>query len=93
MINNRIYLISPTYVTSCYILFAYSDVKGGQGGIASNNGTVYWQEGNIDNDPFFTDAANDDFSLQAGSPAIDAGTAYYEWQSNVIVNLNVNSYS
>lgn len=31
-------------------------------------------EGNIDTDPLFTDPDNHDFSLQNGSPCIDAGT-------------------
>lgn len=42
----------------------YSDIQGGYGG-----------EGNIDTDPLFTDVENGDFTLQAGSPCIDAGTA------------------
>ncbi|MBL51641.1 MAG: hypothetical protein CMG57_06750 [Candidatus Marinimicrobia bacterium] len=36
----------------------------------------YWTgNGNIISDPLFTDAENGDFTLQAGSPCIDAGTA------------------
>ena len=42
----------------------YSDIQHGWEG-----------EGNIDSDPFFTDPDNGDFSLQQGSPCIDAGTA------------------
>jgi predicted GH43/DUF377 family glycosyl hydrolase len=41
----------------------YSDVEGGWPGT-----------GNIDADPLFVDPANGDYHLQAGSPAIDAGT-------------------
>lgn len=44
---------------------AYSDV-----GIGDTTGT-----GNISADPLFVDPANEDYHLQAGSPAIDAGTA------------------
>lgn len=32
-------------------------------------------QGNIDKDPRFLDAANDDYRLRTGSPGIDAGTA------------------
>jgi len=42
----------------------YSDIEGGWDG-----------EGNIDANPLFTDANNGDFTLQVGSPCIDAGTA------------------
>ena len=42
----------------------YSNIDGGSAG-----------EGNIDADPLFVDAGNGDYSLQEGSPCIDAGTA------------------
>ena len=42
----------------------YSDIQGG-----------YEGENNIDADPLFTDIENGDFTLQDGSPCIDAGTA------------------
>ena len=45
-------------------VITYSDVEGGWEG-----------EGNIDADPLFTDPNNGDYSLQDGSPCIDAGTA------------------
>jgi hypothetical protein len=42
----------------------YSDIEGGYDG-----------EGNIDADPLLTDIENGDFTLQGGSPCIDAGIA------------------
>jgi hypothetical protein len=42
----------------------YSDIEGGWPGT-----------GNIDVDPLFVDASNDDYHLQVGSPCIDKGTA------------------
>ena len=41
----------------------YSDIQGGYDG-----------DGNINENPLFTDAENGDFTLQAGSPCIDVGT-------------------
>jgi len=58
------------------ISIQYSDIEGGEEGIITNdNGEVYWLEGNIDTDPLFTDPENGDYTLQEGSPCIDAGTA------------------
>ena len=45
-------------------VITYSDIEGGWEGL-----------GNIDADPLFTDPNNGDYSLQDGSPCIDAGTA------------------
>ena len=47
-------------------LVNYSLVEGGYGGFGT---------GNIDADPMFVNAASGDYSLMAGSPAIDAGSS------------------
>ena len=43
-------------------IITYSDIEGGNPGI-----------GNINSNPLFADPANDNYTLQLGSPAIDAG--------------------
>jgi PKD repeat protein len=69
-------------------------VQGGQAGIAvEGSPTLNDAGGNINADPLFTDAANGDYTLPAGSPAIDAGTAYFQWQGRVIVDLAPEDYS
>ncbi len=56
------------------IMFTNSNIDSGQHGIVTNNNaTVFWQTGNISSDPMFADTAIGDFTLQAGSPCIDAG--------------------
>ena len=58
------------------ISIQYSDIEGGEDAIVTNDyDEVYWLEGNIDIDPLFTDPENGDYTLQEGSPCIDAGTA------------------
>jgi hypothetical protein len=55
---------NEVWVYSGSATVTYSDIEGGYDG-----------EGNIDADPLFTDANNGGFTLQVGSPCIDAGTA------------------
>jgi len=71
-IPQEIYFLA--YSTPNSITIAYSDIQGGEAGIVTNNNcTVYWLEGNIDNDPLFVDALNGDYHLTENSPCIDAG--------------------
>ncbi|MCK4653512.1 MAG: right-handed parallel beta-helix repeat-containing protein [Candidatus Cloacimonetes bacterium] len=75
------------------ITVAYSDVQGGEIGIVTNNnGSINWLEGNIDSDPLFADATNGDYQLTEDSPCIDAGTAFFEWQGNILLNMTPDEY-
>jgi parallel beta-helix repeat protein len=50
--------------------------------------------GNLFNvDPLFVDYLNGDFNLEEGSPCIDAGTAYFEWNNQTIIHLLPQSYN
>ncbi|MHC4624050.1 MAG: S8 family serine peptidase [Planctomycetota bacterium] len=65
-------------------LVSYSDVQAGHPG-----------EGNIDADPLFVDAANDDYHLLPGSPAIDAGHPLTDWSNEPWPNggrVNMGAY-
>jgi len=74
-------------------MIAYSDIQGGQQGIVTNNnGTVYWEEGNIDLDPLFTAPVIGDFSLQEGSPCIDTGTSFFVWEGDTLVDMDSTEY-
>jgi predicted outer membrane repeat protein len=59
----------------------YSNIQGGWEG-----------EGNIDADPLFADTISGNYSLQAGSPCIDAGTAFYVWKGDTLINLSPDDY-
>ena len=73
------------------IMIAYSDIQGGEAGIVTNNnGTVYWEDGNIDLDPLFVDAANGDYRLSDYSPAIGAGTATGAPTTDIEGNIRPN---
>ena len=57
-------LFSADYGVNSTYIFAYSDVKGGQAGIVTNNSIIInWEAGNLDSDPLFTDAVNGDFTF------------------------------
>jgi hypothetical protein len=57
------------------ITISYSDVHGGQAGILTNdNGTVFWLDGNLDQDPLFIQTGSFPYKLSNESPAVNAGT-------------------
>ncbi|MCZ7573200.1 MAG: right-handed parallel beta-helix repeat-containing protein [Ardenticatenaceae bacterium] len=59
-----------------------------------NNGTDY-QDSNLENDTTLFDdpRLNSDHRLQSGSPAIDAGTAHFEWQGDVVLDIPRRAYA
>ena len=59
----------------------YSDIEGGYDGT-----------GNIDSDPLFVEPAYNDYNLQAGSPCIDAGTDFFVWEADTLVNIPPDEY-
>jgi len=73
------------------LLITHSDIQNGEDGI-SVSGELYWLDNNIDEDPLFADATNIDYQLSEGSPCIDAGTAYFEYEGEVLVDLSEDEY-
>ena len=56
------------------IMIAYSDIQGGEAGIVTNNnGTVNWEESNIDADPMFCDAGSGNYTLYSHSACVGTG--------------------
>ncbi|MEA3287223.1 MAG: FISUMP domain-containing protein [Candidatus Marinimicrobia bacterium] len=56
------------------ISIEYSDCENGQTGfVSAGTNTLNWNQGNIIDDPLFTDSGNSDFTLQQLSPCIDTG--------------------
>jgi len=71
----------------------HSDIEGGEDGIVTHeNGTVHWLEGNLDADPLFVDPPGGDYRLTEDSPGVDAGTDFFEWEGEVIVDLDPEDY-
>jgi len=63
------------YSESDTLTISYSDIQSAQAGIFKSGGAVLdWNAGNINEDPQFSMGDEYPFSLDAGSPCIDAGT-------------------
>ncbi len=77
-------IFGSLYETQHPIDISYSDVQGGEEGIAFysvvvdipiyEGGSVNWLGGNIDSDPLFTESENGDYHLSYNSPCIGSGT-------------------
>jgi len=57
------------------LFVSYSNIQGGEQGIIINDSTtIYWIEGNIDQDPLFVGSGDHPYQINDYSPCIDAGT-------------------
>lgn len=75
------------------ITFAYCDVQEGTDDIINSEfATINWLEGNIDSDPLFSYPELNDYYLTENSPCIDTGTAFFEWEQEVLVDLDTDEY-
>jgi len=75
------------------ITFAYSDVQGGIDDIINSEyATINWLEGNIESDPMFNNPYINDFTLTLGSPCIDTGTSFFEWNNETLVDMSADEY-
>ena len=78
---------------SCELLLSHSNLYSEQNEISGLSVENIYADMNISQDPQFTSPENDDFSLQEGSPCIGAGTAYFEWEGEIIVDIPESDYS
>ncbi|NOZ74531.1 MAG: T9SS type A sorting domain-containing protein, partial [FCB group bacterium] len=78
---------------SSTILLAYTDITSGIDGITTNdNGEIIWSDGNLNQDPGFADTLNSNYALTLNSPAVDAGTAWFVYHGDTLVNLMEEDY-
>ena len=104
LVNSMMWNNSPQEIyfdetsTADTIEISYSNVAGGQDSIVTNdNSTITWGNGNIDVDPHFLDAENDDYHLLASSQCINAGHPDSLDSDGTVADIGVypylNSYS
>lgn len=71
----------------------FSNLEGGYNSIINNgNGQVIWGYHNIEADPLFINPDEGNINLHHDSPCIDAGTAFYQWDDEVIFDLAPDEY-
>jgi hypothetical protein len=103
MVNSIIYGISPLWITfdpdkaASRLIVAYCDVLGGRESINTNdNGEVNWLEGNITDNPllvyYYGGDYHCEYRLSEDSPCIDAGTDFFVWEEDTLVNLSEDEY-
>ncbi len=80
---------SPNTVTvkNCLV----QDAEWGINLIGTN--MVNWLEGNFDTDPGFQGGEDHPYYLTENSPAIDAGTNFFVWEGDTIVDLSPDEYT
>ena len=75
------------------LLVAYSNIGGGFEGIDyKDSNKINWLEGNIDTDPMFIGGDPFDYNLSDNSPSINAGTPFYVWEGDTLINLSSDEY-
>lgn len=73
----------------CSAKMTHCDIEGGLPAIETNdNGLALWLDGNIDEDPLFSES----YALEELSPCIDAGISYVNWLGEVIVDLQPEDF-
>ncbi len=75
------------------VVVTYSDIDNGlEGIVTNNNGEVIWLEDNIEIDPLFDDQPGWEYHLTLFSPCVDAGTAYFEYEGETLVDMSEDEY-
>ena len=86
-------IIFLSSMSSSNYIFRNSLIEGGLAPIDfALFGTVHWLDGNIDEDPLFVDTECGNYRLRQASPCIDAGTAYFEFDSDVLIDLDEDDW-
>jgi hypothetical protein len=72
-IPDQIYLYDEGVEDANTMTVAYSDIQGGAAGIPIGHGSLNWEAGNIDADPWFCDPEADLYTLSENSPCVGSG--------------------
>ncbi len=93
-VPQQIFLFSPGFDDPNILLLKNTLIQDAEWGITPNNGNIiHWLDGNIDNNPWFVDSDNNDYTLSSISTAINAGTDFFVWEGDTLVNLSPEDYN
>ncbi|MDP8240673.1 MAG: T9SS type A sorting domain-containing protein [Candidatus Hatepunaea meridiana] len=73
------------------MMIAFSNIAE-EGIDARHEDNFVWGNGNINENPLFVNSDEGDFHLTANSPCIDAGTAFFVWEEDTLINLSEDEY-
>ncbi len=100
MVNSIIYGFSALEISfdpdsgASSLDIAYCNI-GGRDSVAldpNGNGQIEFIAGTISADPRFLSPVEGDYSLREDSPCIDAGTAFFVWEEDTLVDISENEY-
>ena len=75
------------------VAFDHSDVRGLEDYfVNSDHCQITWVSGNESQEPLFEDEENGNYKLSNESTLIDAGTAYFEFNGQIIIDLDEDEY-
>ncbi len=89
--NDEESIVFSPYNEPSFLIMDYNIYEGGVSCINTNdNGNVEWFENNLFQDPFFDTESL--YFLLPYSPAIDAGTAFFVYEDEIIVDIEESEY-
>ena len=90
---NQIWLANGSSLGANSIVVKNCLIEDAEDGVGqSGENTLNWLDGNISGDPWFQGGAEQPYWLAPGSPAIDAGTAFFVWEGDTIIDLSPDEY-
>jgi predicted outer membrane repeat protein len=82
-----------TQADSHYVVITHSDIQDSISALIYFGKTKFkWLANNKSSDPLFKNIENSDFSLNKNSPCIDAGTPFFSWKGDTLLNVPSTLY-
>ena len=90
---NQFYLYNPLPYSNDTLIVQNCIAENGEFGIhQQGENTIHWLDNNQDADPWFQGGDTNPYYLAENSPAIDAGTDFFVWEGDTIVNMSPDEY-